>query len=79
MTRPFIQKPEAFQHPTSGSVNSSACYMVGTSAVPYPFGIPPSFAGTLSISQPNILTDVQQKAFMRTMKKHKDGLDLLAE
>ena len=79
MTRPIIQKPEAFQHTTSCGVNSSACYMVGTSAIPYPFGIRPLFDGTLSISQPNVLTDIQQKAFLRTMKKHKKGLDLLAE
>ena len=53
--------------------------MVGTSAIPYPFGIRPLFDGTLSISQPNVLTDIQQKAFLRTMKKNKKGLDLLAE
>lgn len=62
-------------------VSSSACYTNGTSALPClftpsPFGLAD---GSIYVPKEDVLTDVQKRAFLRTMQKHKDGLDLLAE
>ena len=61
---------------TSGSACSMCCSSTVTSS---PQGLYWAPLNEIYIPQSDILTEIQRKAFTRTMQKHKDGFELLAK
>jgi len=76
MITPSTIKPEISQYQNRlGTDNSGSC-VSGVSVVVIQDEVR---SESIELTSQSTLSTAQQKAFLRTMKKHKKGLDLLAE